>query len=907
MDFELESDDSFFDEPKLTAKKTNPSKSNPKKPLDDLFGFQGEKSDEQGALERGNEFKPKVKFNVDEGKSGTSKTSISSKGLDWLGGSDDPDFSTKDQSKSSKNDLLDDILPSGPSKTESKRSLDLLDDILPKPSSKTDSKKALSFEDILKGSKAQRSGPSSLEKTVAPAGEPKSGPGSLENILDAGKGKSSDKLGQGNVFDGGLDTQKSSMTSRRGRRGSSSGVTDILGLFGQEQSSGPPSRGRRSELDEKAAPKDKEKDVPDWLGGTPQALPAKPDVNLPPKTEDYHPKPEKPTDVVETPSNPSVSVTNPVQASKPHPQPTDNFQTNISNLQTQESFLLVSLQLKQYEQSLTDIKQQQEEILKKQEDQFDVFLNKYIDKQKNIEQEMLAQQERINEHIRTLTFGGGGDSNRKYRQEESNTADDRNDADVALNKVVDNLKQRHNEEYFLMEESYKKQLNLLEKSAEQMEQRLQEEIEALTKAYEDKLSGIKGQHVQELEQLSEKLKNLEQKHREELSNARDDQNRLIREAKQEFLDQLDRIKEQTSRERDLLADGSEISQRLSKSADKLERNEEILEKLQEKVLLDYNVLSTARERSIETKEKEVFAMRLALEKCREQAEKDRTQLLALVRTLEQKISEQNQNSQEERWALQQTAATLAARAAAFDREVEFSRNSIEREREQLKTFKESLLAEQARITAQLTEEKLRINAEQARLKVSSTLVTDYEVQKVKTEAETAIQVAKELTEKLNRERETVHRQKVELENFRRRLVEKERDLSDREEELEDLRREINQRIIDDRKMTQEAKFLEAKYKEKLIELQEKTTSLSNREKKLAEEKLLISKERLNLYTSMKDKSGHKKCMLCKAEDDKNDLPYSNDADFVRLRMEALDDERTSEVSREDNSHILPST
>lgn len=73
-----------------------------------------------------------------------------------------------------------------------------------------------------------------------------------------------------------------------------------------------------------------------------------------------------------------------------------------------------------------------------------------------------------------------------------------------------------------------------------------------------------------------------------------------------------------------------------------------------------------------------------MDKCREQAEKDRTQLLALVRTLEQKISEQNQNSQEERWALQQTAATMAARAAAFDREVEFSRNSIEREREQLK-------------------------------------------------------------------------------------------------------------------------------------------------------------------------------------------------------------------------------
>lgn len=84
----------------------------------------------------------------------------------------------------------------------------------------------------------------------------------------------------------------------------------------------------------------------------------------------------------------------------------NTFQANISNLQTQESFLLVSLQLKKYEENLSEIKSQQQEILRKQESQFDLFLNKYIEKQKSIEHEMLAQQERVNDHIRAMALSG---------------------------------------------------------------------------------------------------------------------------------------------------------------------------------------------------------------------------------------------------------------------------------------------------------------------------------------------------------------------------------------------------------------------------------------------------------------------------------------------------------------------
>lgn len=80
-------------------------------------------------------------------------------------------------------------------------------------------------------------------------------------------------------------------------------------------------------------------------------------------------------------------------------------------------------------------------------------------------------------------------------------------------------------------------------------------------------------------------------------------------------------------------------------------------------------------------------MRNTLEKCREAAETERSHLLALIRSLETKIAEQNINAQEDRWALQQASATLAAKSAALDREMEHNRTISEREREQLKVRK----------------------------------------------------------------------------------------------------------------------------------------------------------------------------------------------------------------------------
>lgn len=173
-----------------------------------------------------------------------------------------------------------------------------------------------------------------------------------------------------------------------------------------------------------------------------------------------------------------------------------------------------------------------------------------------------------------------------------------------------------------------------------------------------------------------------------------------------------------------------------------------------------------------------------------------------------------------------------------------------------------MLAEQEKMIMQLTEEKLLLSSQKARNEVSSKLTNTYETEKIKAEAEAAIQVAKELTEKVHLERSYLNRQKIELETLKRNLTERERELDDKQVELEFLVQDTQRKLKDDKRVLTEAKMMENMYKERLQELQQQWTSITNREKKLAEEKVFLSKERLGLYTQAKI---NKNCGLCKAD------------------------------------------
>lgn len=174
-------------------------------------------------------------------------------------------------------------------------------------------------------------------------------------------------------------------------------------------------------------------------------------------------------------------------------------------------------------------------------------------------------------------------------------------------------------------------------------------------------------------------------------------------------------------------------------------------------------------------------------------------------------------------------------------------------------MKETLLAEQEKVILAITEEKLKVSAEKIRLETSAKLQQNYDSQKGQVEMDAAIQAAKEATMQTDEERKSLYRQQAEAETLRRNLNDKEQKLNFREAELQSVIKNIERKALDGEHALNEAKTLQTKYNERLKDIQRQLTSLAGRERKLNEEKIILSKERLALQSNIRE---IKRCSLC---------------------------------------------
>lgn len=172
-----------------------------------------------------------------------------------------------------------------------------------------------------------------------------------------------------------------------------------------------------------------------------------------------------------------------------------------------------------------------------------------------------------------------------------------------------------------------------------------------------------------------------------------------------------------------------------------------------------------------------------------------------------------------------------------------------------------MLAEQEEIMLKLTEEKLAIATEKSRIEVSAKLNQNFDSTKAKAEIEAAIKIAKEATELTDKERENLCKQQCEVEMLKRSYMDRETKLSAKQLELEKLFKVADEKYREGERSLTEAKVLEHKYTEQLKDIQKQLASLAAREKKLTEEKIIISKNRLSVHNQMNDV---KKCSLCEA-------------------------------------------
>lgn len=119
----------------------------------------------------------------------------------------------------------------------------------------------------------------------------------------------------------------------------------------------------------------------------------------------------------------------------------------------------MALQLKKYEQNLVDVQKTQQDILTKQEKQFNLLIEKQFAKQQMIEENMRLQQERINHHIQLLlsqpTSNNIKNTYEEHQHKEDILKETFEENRNFYNDIINSLKQKHQEEISILEDSYK--------------------------------------------------------------------------------------------------------------------------------------------------------------------------------------------------------------------------------------------------------------------------------------------------------------------------------------------------------------------------------------------------------------------------------------------------------------------
>lgn len=459
------SNDSFFDEPKPTAKRGSITKTPEKKSISDLFGLNEDKREEQ-------------------------QKSAGGSADDWLGLT-----ITKSPKKTIQQPLI---------KTAKKISFEDDDDILntlglekksePKPVEKTTevfaptklepAKKSALLESILGTSKKPEEKLPDLKFTTKPESKP-----TPEPVKAAATPKSDQSYGF-----------QSLDAPREGRRRPASGIKDPLGLFSTDTTSIQSEKKPEPNRSIQASPvrKRDSNTTPDWLGQTGDGdksntrtevlFAAKGDLktksapnltNLPDwltnepikshksdtginNIEQQQPlerAQETPQQIVNDDQRESATFQSILTQQKLATSHMEYQNTSIA-LQQQESQILMTLQLKKYEENLMDMQRKQQDLLVKQEQQFNSLLERQFAKQQILENNMRLQQERINNHIQMLLTQPPVTAIPTSQVEEITKTEElkklNSEETVKLyENLIESLKQRHHEELFLVEESYK--------------------------------------------------------------------------------------------------------------------------------------------------------------------------------------------------------------------------------------------------------------------------------------------------------------------------------------------------------------------------------------------------------------------------------------------------------------------
>lgn len=391
----------------------------------------------------------------------------------------------------------------------------------------------------------------------------------------------------------------------------------------------------------------------------------------------------------------------------------------LASLKQQEMSLAVASQMKAQEIALTDMQQRQEILLKQQEQQFNELLQKQLQRQGALEENIKRQQNRINAHINllmtqpatasfyssdTLVANNESKVRSKLNVAQQPSTDDSSTSDEYKNKteidlksdvkqleleklrledLLSNINANHENEIIFLENSYKKQIKLIEESLQKTETRLRAENKSLQEYYFAKIDDIESEKHHMLEESKTKLRTAKDDYEQNIKDIKKKYDDDLEAMERNYRDMIQNIRQSKLLEFSVIQENGNYLDTLRNAFKVLENANEGLGTLKVDLHEKIEKVYHEKESQVRVREMKVEQMEKLMEKERERAEEERKRLLELVQSLEIKLGTLEQTAIEDNWNIKQKMTGIEVERAAFEREKTFLREQLTREQKRL--------------------------------------------------------------------------------------------------------------------------------------------------------------------------------------------------------------------------------
>lgn len=432
--------------------------------------------------------------------------------------------------------------------------------------------------------------------------------------------------------------------------------------------------------------------------------------------------------------------------------------------------------------------------------------------------------------------------------------------------LLESLKQRHQEDLDLLERAHRSQMKVVEETYGQREERLRREKEQLAAQLLSQSQDAERARAELVAQHQQRVATLEQQSARELERLRELQRSSVQEMRKDHEEQLQRLKRLKDQEIDAVTSATSHTRSLNGVIEQMEKFSSDLHNLSHKVEATHHTTSQELAMGARQRDEQLRVLQDRLSQQQRDMEEERSRLQEVIAKMEARLSEQTRLLEQERWRATAEQSKVESLQHSLEEQRRVMTQQLSMERAELERAKSALLEEQKSVMQKCSEERRKLAVEWAEFHTQQQLSKermerdiDRALQMDSQREGTIISLAKEQAElkiwgrelkakeeQLARDRELLdeawHELRLEKEKVKGAALR----IRQREEEIKSVNKLSSQKYEEGEQALREACRLESEHQTRLQVMQQHLEQLKQQEQRLHQERLSMAHQRRQL-------------------------------------------------------------